>query len=161
MIKLIQETLFAVSNSVGYKWNVYDKIELGSLKCFVSKSSFIAPINCTPLWVALWWYSRLRGDCPLQACLNFLLAKGVAVEEIRADEIHEGNMKAGETPGHTHLSTNTDMNTIIHDERVHAFKHWQLWSHLDSFSERPHLPSNLLLSPGAGGEFICVHVNSE
>ena len=29
----------------------------------------------------------------IQACLNFLLAKGVAVEEIRADEIHEGNMK--------------------------------------------------------------------
>ena len=31
----------------------------------------------------------------VQACLNFLLAKGVAVEEIRADEIHEGNMKEG------------------------------------------------------------------
>ena len=30
----------------------------------------------------------------LQACLNFLRAKGVAVEEIRADEIHDGNMKA-------------------------------------------------------------------
>ena len=29
----------------------------------------------------------------IQACLNFLLAKGVAVEEIRADEIHDGNMK--------------------------------------------------------------------
>ena len=29
----------------------------------------------------------------IQACLNFLLAKGVTVEEIRADEIHEGNMK--------------------------------------------------------------------
>eukprot|EP00090_Calanus_glacialis_P010676 TRINITY_DN19122_c0_g1_i1.p1 TRINITY_DN19122_c0_g1~~TRINITY_DN19122_c0_g1_i1.p1 ORF type:complete len:1943 (-),score=331.98 TRINITY_DN19122_c0_g1_i1:185-6013(-) len=30
----------------------------------------------------------------IQACLNFLLAKGVAVEEIRPDEIHDGNMKA-------------------------------------------------------------------
>ena len=30
----------------------------------------------------------------LQACLNFLRAKGVAVEDIRADEIHDGNMKA-------------------------------------------------------------------
>ena len=29
----------------------------------------------------------------IQACLNFLLAKGVTVEEIRADEIHDGNMK--------------------------------------------------------------------
>ena len=28
-----------------------------------------------------------------QACLNFLLAKGVAVEEIRAEEVHDGNMK--------------------------------------------------------------------
>ena len=34
----------------------------------------------------------------IQACLNFLLAKGVSVEEIRADEIHEGNMKEGSTP---------------------------------------------------------------
>ena len=30
----------------------------------------------------------------IQACLNFLLAKGVAVEEIRPQEVHEGNMKA-------------------------------------------------------------------
>ena len=43
--------------------------------------------NITPSWLST-----------AQACLNFLLAKGVSVEEIRADEIHEGNMKAGPHP---------------------------------------------------------------
>ena len=41
----------------------------------------------------------------MQACLNFLLAKGVAVEEIRADEIHEGNMKEGDTRDNTDLDS--------------------------------------------------------
>ena len=41
----------------------------------------------------------------VQACLNFLLAKGVAVEEIRADEIHEGNMKEGDTRDNTDLDS--------------------------------------------------------
>ena len=30
----------------------------------------------------------------IQACLNFLLAKGVAVEEIAPEEVHDGNLKA-------------------------------------------------------------------
>ena len=30
----------------------------------------------------------------IQACLNFLLAKGVAVQDIQAKEVREGNMKA-------------------------------------------------------------------
>ena len=30
----------------------------------------------------------------IQACLNFLLAKGVSVQEIQAKEVREGNLKA-------------------------------------------------------------------
>ena len=30
----------------------------------------------------------------IQACLNFLLAKGVSVQDIQAKEIREGNLKA-------------------------------------------------------------------
>ena len=30
----------------------------------------------------------------IQACLNFLLAKGVTVQDIQAREIREGNLKA-------------------------------------------------------------------
>ena len=51
-------------------------------------------------------YPRHHSELTVQACLNFLLAKGVAVEEIRADEIHEGNMKAG---GDTRDNTDLDM----------------------------------------------------